>query len=213
MVLAFDHVAKTGKERFHHVCVLAAVAVDFGVVHAVNHPTVVQRVPVGRLVGRHGGGAGYVLNRQLDTLPLAEGNKWQRAACALTHGNHNAAGACLMLLKATINALGFLIVRANVTAEIRAVDFNVTVKNFASVDLCAIASRSLWARTNAVLYWQSISRLSCTMLIPLEAFTIRQIAASRSTKSILRDAKIVPDVTLNWCAHALHLNLRRVVIL
>ncbi len=49
--------------------------------------------------------------------------------------------------------------------------------------------------------------------LPLDAFTSKQIAASRSTKSILRDAKIVPDVTLNWCAHALHLNLRRVVIL
>ncbi len=37
------------------------------------------------------------------------------------------------------------------------------------------------------------------METPLEAFTRMQIAASRSTKSILRLAKIVPQVTLNWC--------------
>ena len=33
---------------------------------------------------------------------------------------------------------------------------------------------------------------------PLEAFTVMQIAARRSTNSILRLAKIVPDVTENW---------------
>ena len=36
------------------------------------------------------------------------------------------------------------------------------------------------------------------METPLEAFTVRQIAASKSTKSILREAKMVPLVTLNW---------------
>jgi hypothetical protein len=36
------------------------------------------------------------------------------------------------------------------------------------------------------------------MLTPLDAFTMMQIAASRSTKSILRLTKIVPLVTLNW---------------
>ncbi len=76
----------------------------------------------------------------------------------------------------------------------------------------AIASRSLWASTKAVLYWQSKVRESWTMLRPLAAFTVRQMAASRSMKLILRDAKIVPLVTLNWCPHALHLNLRRVAM-
>ena len=36
MVLALDHVAQAGKEAFHHVRVLAVVAVNLGVVHAVN---------------------------------------------------------------------------------------------------------------------------------------------------------------------------------
>ena len=36
VVLAFDHVAQAAKEAFNHVCVLTVVAVDFGVVHAVN---------------------------------------------------------------------------------------------------------------------------------------------------------------------------------
>jgi hypothetical protein len=58
-----------------------------------------------------------------------------------------------------------------------------------------------------------VIRANADGLTHVEAFTVMQIAASRSTKSNLRDANIVPDVTLNWCAHALHLNLRRVVIL
>ena len=46
---------------------------------------------------------------------------------------------------------------------------------------------------------------------PFTALTKMQIAASRSTKAILREAKIVPDVTLKLRdCRPMHLNLRRV---
>ena len=39
-----------------------------------------------------------------------------------------------------------------------------------------------------------------------------QIAASKSVKLILREAKMVPDVTENWRPQAAHLKRRRVEI-
>ncbi len=62
----------------------------------------------------------------------------------------------------------------------------------------AITSRSLCTSTNAVLCCTLRSRESWTADNPLEAFTTRQIAPSRSTNDNLREAKMVPEVTLNW---------------
>lgn len=50
VVLAFDHVAQAAKEAFHHIRVLAVVAVDFGMVHAVDHPAIMLRNPRVRAV-------------------------------------------------------------------------------------------------------------------------------------------------------------------
>ena len=61
-----------------------------------------------------------------------------------------------------------------------------------------MASRSLCIRTKAVLCCTSRSRESWTADKPLDAFTTRQIAVKRSTKDSLCEAKIVPEVTLNW---------------
>ena len=57
--------------------------------------------------------------------------------------------------------------------------------------------RSLCISTKAVLCCTSRSRESWTADRPLDAFTTRQIAANRSTKDSLREAKIVSEVTLN----------------
>ena len=46
MVLALDHVAQTREELLYHVCVLAVVAVNFGVVHANHVKAHVQNIPV-----------------------------------------------------------------------------------------------------------------------------------------------------------------------
>tara|TARA_R110002051_G_scaffold83650_9_gene148322 strand:- start:4368 stop:4664 length:297 start_codon:yes stop_codon:yes gene_type:complete len=50
-MLAFCHVAQTGKESFYHIGLLAEVAVDFGAVHTINHSVIVQRIAAGSLVG------------------------------------------------------------------------------------------------------------------------------------------------------------------
>ena len=51
VVLAFDHAAQAGEVAFDHVGVLAVVAVNLGVVHAINVVAHVQFVPVACLVG------------------------------------------------------------------------------------------------------------------------------------------------------------------
>jgi len=50
-------------------------------------------------------------------------------------GHHNAARACLVLLEATINALGFLIVGADVAAKIRAVNLDMAFQHFTRLEL------------------------------------------------------------------------------
>jgi len=45
VVLALDHVAQATKEALNHVGVLAVVAVNLGVVHAVNVVAYVQLIP------------------------------------------------------------------------------------------------------------------------------------------------------------------------
>lgn len=64
-----------------------------------------------------------------NALCLGHAHKWQRTTLTFAHRHNNAAGACLVDLKVAIYAFGFLIVRANVTTKMRAVDFNMTVQN------------------------------------------------------------------------------------
>jgi hypothetical protein len=45
--------------------------------------------------------------------------------------------------------------------------------------------------------WQPRARESWTMDSPLDPFTVRQIAAERSTNAILREARMAPDVIGN----------------
>ena len=49
--------------------------------------------------------------------------------------------------------------------------------------------------------------------MPFAPFTKIAIAASKSVNDSLREAKIVPLVTLNWWWQPTHLNLRRVAML
>jgi hypothetical protein len=51
VMLALNHTAKTREIAFNHVGMLAVVAVNLGVVHAVNVVSHVQLIPVAGLVG------------------------------------------------------------------------------------------------------------------------------------------------------------------
>jgi hypothetical protein len=88
------------------------------------------------------------------------------------------------------------VLRLPVAAKISAVDSTMPLSDTPACSR-AIASRSLCVSTNAVLYWQSRSRLSCNAATPFAPFTKITIAASKSVNDILREAKIVPLVTLN----------------
>ena len=51
VMLSLDHAAQAREIAFHHVGVLAVVAVAFRVVHAVNVVTRMQQVPMAGFVG------------------------------------------------------------------------------------------------------------------------------------------------------------------
>ena len=69
-----------------------------------------------------------VLVRRRTRHRLRSDNEGQRAALALAQGDHDAALAGLMLCKATVNPIFCLVGRADVAAEVRAVDFNFAVE-------------------------------------------------------------------------------------
>lgn len=73
----------------------------------------------------------------------------------------------------------------------------------------AIASRSFMSITQAVLNCTPISRESWSAALPLTEFTESQMAMTIFLKLSVRDAKTVPDVTVNTALQALSGHLRR----
>jgi hypothetical protein len=89
----------------------------------------------------------------------------QRVPAALTHGNDNLAAARLVLGQPPIDPVDDKVLQQNVAAKVGAVDLRcppVTADRNAFVAE-AIASRSLCARTKAVLYCTSRSRQKASM--------------------------------------------------
>ena len=88
----------------------------------------------------------------------------ERLAVAFAHEDDDLALAGLFLCGAAINALRNLVLRLNVAAEVCAVDFllgGVRERDLALFGLDCFAE-FVRERTNAVLYWQFRSRLSCS---------------------------------------------------
>ena len=79
-------------------------------------------------------------------------------------------------VQATVRAVRLDVLTLGVAAEIGAVDLHSAGQAAASGS-APIASRSLWARTKAVLYWTSRSRPSWRALMPFTAFTKMAMAA------------------------------------
>jgi hypothetical protein len=67
----------------------------------------------------------------------------------------------------------------------------------------AIASRSLCARTKAVLYWTSMSRAKASMILPFTSLQNTAIAIRQVLSGILCQANRVPDVTEKSAPQAL----------
>jgi hypothetical protein len=97
-----------------------------------------------------------------------------------------AIAGCLVLFQAAVLALCFGALGADMTANISAIYFNMTVQHFAPVNL----TRYRFARfmghheCRLVLANQLRANQCCGRLVASDAFTIRQSAASRSTGSI-----------------------------
>ena len=129
-------------------------------------------------------------------LPLPSALRTAGCGPCVDGSNNYAALAGLMFCFAAVNTVFSKVCRANIAAEYMP-STSTSPSRGCDRRSAPMASLILWASTNAVLYWQQRSRLICTMDRPLAPFTIRQMAASKSVKDILRLAKMVPDVTEN----------------
>lgn len=151
--------------------------------------------------------------RTVVTRAFAHGYKWQCAALTFAHSDNNAACACLALFEATVYAINLGVGRANVTTKVCAINLNMTVQHFAGLHFRCHGFAQLVRQNErrfvlAIQIARQLHHADTLGGVHKQADRGQQVH-----KSILRLAKIVPEVTLNWCAHALHLNLRRVVIL
>jgi len=134
MVLAANHAAKPAEIAFDLVGAGTVEAVRLAVVDALGHPTIVQRVPMARLVGVHDR---VTVNEHLgdiDAIGFRAGDECQCATLALAKGDDDAALAGLIDGKATVDPVLGNVGRPNMTAEIGTVDLNMIVKSMA-VDL------------------------------------------------------------------------------
>ncbi|WP_373429730.1 hypothetical protein [Paracoccus sp. WLY502] len=148
--------------------------------------------------------------RKVHTLGFPREASGQCPAIVLTQDDHHEALAGAIGQSPPVDPLLLQVSRSDVASERGAIDL-VLAARWASRVSAVMASRSLCMSTNAVLSCTSRSHEICTAGRPFEAFTERQIAPNRSANASLCEAKMVPEVALNWCWHAAHLKRRRAV--
>lgn len=137
------------------------------------------------------------LSGEVHALYLPQECPRQCPPAALPQDDHHAALAAAIAQPAPVVPLLAQVGRPDMASEHGPIDFDLAVKTGLPVS-SAMASPRLCMSTNAVLCCTFRSRENCTAERPFEAFTNRQIAPSRSTNASLREAKMVPEVTLNW---------------
>ena len=139
--------AQPGEIRLGLVGARAVLAECDRMIDPVHVVMGVQHVPATRFVGVNGRTDRDVLADRRDRVALLTEHEGKRAAVALAHDDHDLPLAGLFLRDATVDALCNLVLRLDVAAEIRAVDFllsGLAERAFACSAL--IASRILCAR-------------------------------------------------------------------
>ena len=180
VVLAGNHQAEAAKEAFGLIGIhTVVVAVGFAVVDAVSYQTGMQRIPMCCLIGIEDAAFAGDAGGDGNAFRFAVDDEGMGATLTLAKRQHDAALTVLVLDAATVNAVGFEVGRADVAAEVCAVDFNLTFKRLVG-DLGGESFAEFVRSTNAVLCWQFRSRESWRAEIPLTELTKMQIAASRS---------------------------------
>ena len=90
---------------------------------------------MGSLVSGKSGHAVNVLVYQRHAFSFGQGDSRQGAAQAFTHNHNRAAASVPMLFLATIHAVSFDVGRADMTAIVCAINFDMTCQDFAYLDL------------------------------------------------------------------------------
>lgn len=113
------------KEAFGEIRAGVSVAVCFFVVDALDvEAGVVERIPGSRLIGMDDRAWLDTVCKKVDCVGFLTNNHGHGAAVALASRDHDATFASLVLSETTIDAVLFPIGRLDVSAEVRAVDFD-----------------------------------------------------------------------------------------
>lgn len=115
---------QAGKERLRTVRAGLPVAVANRMIDAAHFVMLMQRVPSHRLVGMDDCAGLNALHHFGDRSAFGRRNVRNRAALALAHDNNALALARLIFREATVLAVLFVVRGFDVTAEVRAVDFD-----------------------------------------------------------------------------------------
>jgi hypothetical protein len=129
----------------------------------------VQRVPGGAFASMNRGALGDPPKDRRGSIRFGRKYLSQRTPAALAHRNDNLAFARLIVDQPPVDPVGGQVLWPEMAAEVGTVDLgraSLATDAQRRVLADAMASRSLWAKTNAVLYCTSRSRQNASMLLP-----------------------------------------------
>ena len=118
--------AKAREKRLRLIGAGVAFGIALAVIDALREETVVQAIPAGGFIGIDGRAGNDALGDGGDRCLFRAGHGGDRAAVALTNNDDDPALARLVHRLAAINAVGFLVGRADVAAEVSAIDLDLT---------------------------------------------------------------------------------------
>jgi hypothetical protein len=148
-------------------------ALDDAVTDPPGVEPAMQPVPVGSFVRVDGRGAVHARSNEVDRSSFRLECHRQDPPATLAQGDHYLARPRLVPREPPVKAVLLLVLRPNMTTHMAAVDLDdpAGTSDPAPFISDAMASRILWARTKAVLYWTSRSRDNASALLPLTSLT------------------------------------------
>ena len=123
--------AQAGEKAFRHVRAAFRRRVRLLMINALGQEANVQFVPMDSFVGMNDCTGCSAFDHAANAFAFVVVNEGQGAALALADYDDDAALASLMLFQATVNTVFFAVSGAVVTAEVTAINFNVTFEGSA----------------------------------------------------------------------------------